>query len=58
LLDKPEIILLTKTDLADEKQIKKNIKILEKKNKKILAASIYDPASLEGLKSALKELLN
>lgn len=55
LLDKPEIILLTKTDLADEKQIKKNVKILEKKGK-VLTASIYQPETLELLKQELKKI--
>lgn len=58
LLDKPEIILLTKTDLANEARIKKNMKILEKKNKQVLTASIYDPGSLDRLKIALKKALN
>ena len=58
LLDKTEIILLTKTDLADQEQIKKNVKILKKEKKPILTASIYEPESLETLKSALKKLLN
>jgi GTPase len=57
LLDKPEIILLTKTDLADQKQIEKNVKILEKKGKKVLSSSIYDLSSLEPLKLALKKAL-
>jgi GTP-binding protein len=58
LLNKPEIILLTKTDLTDEKQVQKNIKILEKKGKKVLASSIYSPESLDTLKLALKKMLN
>ena len=62
LLDKPEIILLTKTDIADEKTIKKNVKILEKNpltgGKKVLTASIYNPESLDILKLALKEALS
>jgi GTPase len=58
LLDKPEIILLTKTDLANEDQIKKNIKILEGNNSEVLTASIYDPKSLESLKLALEKLLD
>jgi len=58
LLDKPEIILLTKTDLTDEKQIKKNVKILEKEGKKVLTTSIYKPESLNVLKLALKKILN
>ncbi len=58
LLDKPEIILLTKTDLADEGQIKKNVKILEKEGKKVLTASIYKPETLRILKLALEKILN
>ena len=42
LLDKKEIILLTKTDLADEKIIKGQIKKLQKLNKMIFPVSIYD----------------
>lgn len=57
LLDKPEIILLTKIDLADEKQIEKNIKILKKKGKQVLTSSIYNPESLEALKQSLENLL-
>jgi GTP-binding protein len=57
LLDKAEIILLTKTDLADKEQIKKNVKILKREKKPILTASIYDPESLKTLKSALEKLL-
>ena len=56
LLDKPEIILLTKTDLADEDQIKKNVKILEKKGKKVLTASIYQPETLKLLKQELEKI--
>lgn len=58
LLNKPEIILLTKTDLADDKTIKQNVKILEKKGKPVLTTSIYDPKGLETLKLALKKALN
>ena len=63
LLDKPEIILLTKIDLADEKQIKKNVKILEEKgsprgeaSKKVLTASIYKPETLDLLKKELENI--
>ena len=71
LLDKPEIILLTKTDLADEEQIKKNVKILEKKGsprglsrqvkadeagKKVLTCSIYNPETLDLLKQELEKI--
>ena len=57
LLDKPEIILLTKTDLGDEKSIKNNIKILKKKGKKVLTSSIYNQKSLDLLKTELERLL-
>ncbi len=57
LLEKPEIILLTKTDLVDEKTIKNNIKILQKKGKKVLIASIYNPESLDSLKQSLENIL-
>jgi len=65
LLDKPEIVLLTKTDLTNERQIKKNVKILKKKGsprgeagKKVLTASIYKPETLNVLKLALEKILN
>ncbi|MEK7534322.1 MAG: GTPase ObgE [Patescibacteria group bacterium] len=57
LLDKPEIILLTKSDLADEKTIKNNIKILKKKGKKVISSSIYDQKSLDILKNEFENLL-
>ncbi len=57
LLEKPEIILLTKIDLADEETIKKNVKILEKKNKQVLTASIYKPETLDILRQTLENLL-
>ena len=56
LLDKPEIILLTKTDLASEETIKTNIKLLQKKGKKVLTASIYQPKTLEVLKQELEKI--
>ncbi|MBI2614055.1 MAG: GTPase ObgE [Candidatus Levybacteria bacterium] len=57
LLDKPEIILFTKTDLADEEIIKNNLKILKKKGDKVLACSIYNQESLNSLKQALDNML-
>ena len=56
LLDKPEIILLTKIDLASEETIKKNVRILKKKGKKVLTASIYQPETLELLKQELEKI--
>ena len=57
LLEKPEIILITKTDLSDEKTVKSKMKILKKNGKKVCTSSIYDEKSLENLKQILKNLL-
>lgn len=57
LLNKPEIILLTKSDLVDEKQIKKGLKILEKKEKKVFTCSIYNQENVESLKQTILSLL-
>lgn len=50
LLEIPEVILLTKTDLKSEKEIKLILKALKKLKKEIIPVSIYDEASLEKLK--------
>jgi GTP-binding protein len=55
LAQKPEIILLTKTDLADAKDLEKNIAKLKKLNKQVLTVSIYNPESIEDLKKFLRE---
>lgn len=52
ILKKEEIILLTKTDLVDKKQITEKIKTLKKLKKKILPVSIHDYDSLEDLKKS------
>lgn len=57
LLEKPEVILLTKTDLADEKTIEKTSKYFQKEGKKVLSCSIYDEESLERVKQMIESLL-
>lgn len=57
LLEKPEIILLTKTDLVDEKTIKKFKELFEKKGKVVLTYSIYDTNSIETLRKTLESTL-
>lgn len=47
LSEKPEIIVLTKSDLAEEKDIKKVITALKKKNKEIIVTSAYDDKTLK-----------
>lgn len=54
LLKKKEIILITKTDLVDQKQVEKISTKLNKVSKNILPVSIHDWESLEKLKSILK----
>ncbi len=51
LLKIPEIILLTKTDLKSEKEVKAIIRVLKKLKKPILPVSIHDWKSLEKLKT-------
>lgn len=50
LLRKPELLLLTKTDIAMDKEIEEKSKLLMKKNKSILPISILDTKNLAALK--------
>jgi GTP-binding protein len=56
LLDKPEIILLTKVDLLDKKNLDKKIKLLKKHKKPVYPISIYDENSLNALKDAIWQI--
>lgn len=58
LIAKPEIILLTKTDLPDAKVLEKNINKLKKFNKQVKTISIYNEKSIDDFKKFLKEKLN
>ena len=53
LLEKPEMILLTKTDLKTEKEVKSSLNNLKKIKKQILPVSIHDYDSLEKLKKII-----
>lgn len=57
LLDKPEIILLTKSDLVDDKTIKKYIAIFKKMGKITLACSLLKQESIDALKQKLEKSL-
>lgn len=57
LVEKKEIILLTKIDLIDEKTLKDHILKLKKTKKEILTSSIYNPESIDTLKEVLKKLI-
>lgn len=54
LLDKEEIILLTKSDLVEKKELEKGVKALKKFKRQIVPVSIYDFESLENLKKILQ----
>ncbi|HUV42619.1 MAG TPA: GTPase ObgE [Patescibacteria group bacterium] len=53
LLKIPEIILLTKTDLKSEKEVKQKFKALKKLKKQILPVSIHDRDSLGKLRTLI-----
>ncbi len=57
LLEKPEIVLLTKIDLVDDKTVQKNKKLFEKKGKKVLTCSLLDDKSIKDLQKELADLI-
>ncbi len=57
LLEKPEIVLITKTDLVDEKRLKEIVVILKKMKKEVLAYSLYNPKSIDAIKQKIKDSL-
>ncbi len=58
LLARPEMLLVTKSDLVSEKELKETEKKLKEKNKEILTVSIHDYDSLEILKKKLHTLVS
>ena len=46
LLEKPEIILLTKTDTVDEKTLKECMKVAKKLNPYVFVVTLYDDGSI------------
>lgn len=57
LIEKPEVIILTKTDTLSDDEIEKKKKKLIKKCPNILTVSIIDSASLKNLKKELTNIL-
>lgn len=57
LLLKPEHIFLSKTDLLQEKDIKKKTAILKKTGKDVLAISIIDEKSLKLVEALLRKII-
>lgn len=57
LLEKDEIIVLTKTDMLDQKIIDKRIKEFEKTGNPVLTLSLYDDKSVKAFMKELAKLL-
>lgn len=53
LIEKPEVIVLTKTDLTTEKEAEKVLKKMQKKNRDVLLVSVINDAQLDKLKRFL-----
>ena len=58
LIEKPEMIILTKTDVTDEVVIEKAKKDLSKFNKNIQTVSVYDDESLKALSDSITKFLS
>ncbi|MBI5147646.1 MAG: GTPase ObgE [Parcubacteria group bacterium] len=56
LLEKPEYLFLSKSDLVDEKSLAKKLKILKKIRTNTIAVSVLDDSSLEKVKKILNKI--
>jgi len=56
LLEKPEYLFLSKSDMNSPEEVEKKLKKLKKINKNVDAISIYDEDSLESVKKILNSL--
>jgi GTP-binding protein len=57
LLEKPEIILLTKTDLVSPEELKPRIRIFTRRRKKVFTCSLYDEEAIQAIKAVLLKYL-
>ena len=55
ILKKKEIIILTKTDLIDKKEVDKKVKLMQKLKKIVVPISIIDDESLKNLRKVFEE---
>ena len=53
LLEKPEIILFTKTDLVDEEVVAQRLKLFKKKHKDVFSVSVFKETSVEKVREIL-----
>lgn len=56
LLEKPEYLFLSKSDVTTPEEIKKKLAALKKLNKNAIAFSIYDDESLKGVEKILQDI--
>lgn len=56
LAEKKQIVLLTKHDLVDNKELEKKKKLLSEFSSHVFPVSIYDPESIDGLKKYLRKV--
>jgi len=56
LLEKPEYVFLSKSDMAPPSELKKKLTALKKINSKTIAISIYDDESLKAVKKILNTI--
>jgi len=57
LFNKPEVLVLTKTDLINASNIQEKLEIAKQLNKEALAVSVYDLDALEAIKNYIKKEL-
>ena len=57
LTEKQEVIILTKADMRDERDIKKAVAVMKKKSKKVLVVSVIDDVLLKKFKDTLVTIL-
>ena len=57
LMEKPEMIILTRTDLVSPEQLQEAISILQSLDRPWITVSIHDWDSLENLKKSIRELI-
>lgn len=58
LLEKKEYLFLTKSDLAEPKDVEEKLKKLKKVNKTATAISIHDQTSMDNVKALLNAIIN
>ena len=57
LAQKPELLILTKSDLADTKTVAAAVGKMKEYNKNVIAVSVYDDASVKKLSDTLLAML-